>query len=215
MASVRDRQESGRMSQRRAARLHAREEQRRRAMQQRNTRIALMVGAALIVAGGIAAFVIGRVQAQPGKAVQLMAGAQTHIGKTDPLPKYNSKPPTSGPHWNLPGEAPVGWGIYKEPIPDQVQIHNLEHGGINIQYNCSDCPELVQQLEEFYDRWWPANKLPLFPNSSKLIVAPYPDMPSHIALTAWGRIDTMDAYDEDRIIRFIEAWRGKAPEQVP
>ena len=33
---------------------------------------------------------------------------------------YNTKPATSGPHWNLAGEAPVPWGIYKDPIPDEA-----------------------------------------------------------------------------------------------
>ena len=175
----------------------------------------MTIGAIVVVAAVAGFLVVKQVQSQPGRNIQLMAGAQTHINKADRHAAYNSKPPTSGPHWNLAGEAPVGWGISKEPIPDEAQIHNLEHGGVMIQYKCSDCPDLVAQLEGFYERWWPENRLPLFPSSSKLVVAPYSDMPSKIALTAWGRIDTMDDYDEPRMIRFIEAWRGKGPEQVP
>ena len=213
--TARERAESGRISNRRAARLHARDQQRRREMQKRYRQIAFSVGAVVVVVGLLAFFVIQQVQAQPGRNVPLMAGAQQHIDKGARHANYNSTPPTSGPHWNLPGEAPVGWGIFSEPIPNEGQIHNLEHGGVMIQYNCRDCPELVEQLEGFYESWWPANKLPLFPNSSKIVVAPYYDMSSKIALTAWGRIDTMDAFDEARIIRFIEAWRGKGPEQVP
>lgn len=211
--TARERPETGRVSARRTARLHARDQQRRREVQRRYKQIALTVGAIVVVAGLIGFFVVRQVQAQPGRNVPLQG--QQHINKGDRHAAYNSTPPTSGPHWNLPGEAPVSWGVYKEPIPNEAQIHDLEHGGVMIQYNCRDCPELVAQLEEFYERWWPENRLPLFPNSSKLIVAPYYDMPSKIALTAWGRIDTMDAYDEPRMIRFIEAWRGKAPEQVP
>jgi hypothetical protein len=33
-------------------------------------------------------------------------------------------------------------------------------------------------------------------------------MPPKIALTAWTRLDTMDEFDEGRITRFIEAYRG-------
>jgi hypothetical protein len=84
-----------------------------------------------------------------------------------------------------------------------------------IQYNCRDCPELVAQLEDFYNRYTEANKLPLFQNSTKIIVAPYYDMPSRIALTAWTHIDTMNDYDEERMIRFIQAFRDKGPEAVP
>jgi hypothetical protein len=139
---------------------------------------------------------------------------QQHIGKSEAHVPYNSQPPTSGPHWNIAGEAPVAWGVYKEPIVDEAQIHNLEHGGIMIQYNC-ECPELVAQFEGFYSRWTPENRIPMFPSSTKIIVAPYKDMESRIALTAWGRIDTFQEYDEARIIKFIEAWRNKGPELTP
>jgi hypothetical protein len=41
-----------------------------------------------------------------------------------------------------------------------------------------------------------------------VILAPYPGMRSRIALTAWTRIDTFDEFNERRIVRFIEAYRG-------
>ena len=41
-----------------------------------------------------------------------------------------------------------------------------------------------------------------------VILAPYPGMPSRIALTAWGRIDRLEDLDEARVVRFIEAFRG-------
>ena len=214
MVSTRDRGTQNRVSGRRAARLHAREQQRRREVRRRYTRWA--VAAAVIVAIGAAVgfFVVQRVQSQPGKLVSIQG--RDHINKGDRHVTYNAKPPTSGPHWNLPGEAPVSWGVYKEPIPDEAQLHNLEHGGVMIQY-CRDCPDLASQLEEFYERWWPTNKLPLFPNSSKIVVAPYDGIQDgrRIALTGWGRIDTFDEYDEPRMIRFLEAWLNKGPEPVP
>src|SRR6266850_1111312 len=42
----------------------------------------------------------------------------------DPHEPYNSTPPTSGPH--LPYIAP--WGIHTRPIPNELQVHNLEDG---------------------------------------------------------------------------------------
>jgi hypothetical protein len=42
----------------------------------------------------------------------------------------------------------------------------------------------------------------------QVILAPYPGMDKRIALTAWGRIDKFDAFDEQRIVRFIAAYRG-------
>jgi hypothetical protein len=111
---------------------------------------------------------------------------------TEPHEPYNSVPPTSGPH--LPYIAP--WGIHTRPIPDELQVHNLEDGGVLVQYNC-ECPELVEQLAGIvrrYDRF--------------VILAPYPKMKHRIALTAWTRLDTMDEFDAARIERFIKAYRG-------
>jgi hypothetical protein len=49
-----------------------------------------------------------------------------------------------------------------------------------------------------------------------VLVAPYPDptVGARIALTAWGRIDTFDEFDEQRITRFIEAYKNRGPERV-
>jgi hypothetical protein len=105
---------------------------------------------------------------------------------------YNSDPPTSGPH--LPYIAP--WGVHTRPIERELQVHNLEDGGVMVQYNC-DCPDIVERLRRIvarYDRF--------------VILAPYPGMKSRIALTAWTRIDAHDTFDERRVTRFIEAFRG-------
>jgi hypothetical protein len=110
----------------------------------------------------------------------------------EPHEPYNSTPPTSGPH--LPYIAP--WGIHTRPIANELQVHNLEDGGVLVQYNC-ECPELANKLAKVvgrYDRY--------------VILAPYPAMKSRIALTAWQRLETLDDFDEARIERFIKAYRG-------
>jgi hypothetical protein len=67
-----------------------------------------------------------------------------------------------------------------------------------VQYNCPEgCEELVAQLTDIVERY-----------HSNVILAPYPGMESKIALTAWGRIDTFETFDEGRIVKFIEAYRG-------
>ncbi len=88
--------------------------------------------------------------------------------------------------------------MHEEPIPDELQAHNLEDGGVIVQYNCPDgCPQLAEQLGALVRRY-----------PEKVILAPYPDMEARIVLTAWGRIDTLDGFDEKRIVRFIRAYRG-------
>ncbi len=118
-----------------------------------------------------------------------------HLPRADSLfDGYNSDPPTSGPH------APMrpNWGVHPRPIPKVLQVHALEDGGVLVQYHCPNgCPELVEQLASVVRRY-----------SSEVILAPYPGMPRRIALTAWTRLDGFDEFDEARIVRFIEKFRG-------
>ena len=44
---------------------------------------------------------------------------------------YNSAPPTSGDHWHIPARR----GFYEEILPDELVVHNIEHGNIVISYN--------------------------------------------------------------------------------
>jgi hypothetical protein len=107
--------------------------------------------------------------------------------------RYASDPPTSGPH----AAGMAAWGIHERPIPKALQIHNLEDGGVLIQYNCEGCDDLVSKLADIVRRY-----------PDKVILAPYPGMKTRIALTAWSYIDAFDEFDERRVIRFIEAHRG-------
>ncbi len=147
-----------------------------------------ILGAAVIA---FALLIYQAVRPQPGVAVPDLGNQHITFPQQG---TYNSTPPTSGPHYT--SLAP--WGIHTDPIPNELQVHNLEHGGVMVQYNCDGaCPELVAQLAEIVERY-----------DGYVILAPYPDMESRIALTAWGRIDTFDAFDEQRIVRFIQAYRG-------
>jgi len=151
------------------------------------------VGAAVgvVVVAAVAYFAYRAVADLPGTSVPSQGNAHVQLA-TDPHPPYNSDPPTSGPH--LPYLAP--WGIHTKPIPKELQIHNLEDGGVVVQYSC-ECPELVEKLASIVKRY-----------EHGVILAPYPGMKSKIALTAWTRIDTFDELDEARIVRFIKAYRG-------
>lgn len=128
---------------------------------------------------------------EPGKPVAILGNE--HIeSPASPHPPYNSDPPTSGPH--TPYIAP--WGAHNTPVPREIQVHNLEDGGVIVQYNCSNCQDLVKKLEQITGQY------------ERVILAPYPGMDTLIALTAWGRIDKLKELDEKRIIRFINAYVG-------
>ena len=91
-----------------------------------------------------------------------------------------------------------------EPIPLPVQRHILEHvplgmggqrPGILIQFNCAkfECaPDLVDRLATIAQEY------------EFVYMAPYPEMDAKIALTAYGRILTLDEVDEGKIRAFIE-----------
>jgi Protein of unknown function (DUF3105) len=129
----------------------------------------------------------------PGVKLEDQGNAHIQMAAEPHVP-YNSDPPTSGPH--LPYIAP--WGIHTEPIARELQVHNLEDGGVVVQYNCtSPCPDLVAKLTDIVRRY-----------ETQVLLAPYPRMRTRIALTAWTRLDAFDDFDEARIVRFIRAYRG-------
>lgn len=144
-----------------------------------------------------------------GPGISVPSLGNRHISSIkSPHPPYNSKPPTSGPHVHNVAK----WGVYRRQIPDELQVHNLEDGGVLVQYDCKDCKEMVKKLEKL--GWRYLKKAKAESKGGKrsryghLIVAPYSNIGAKIALTAWGRIDKFDDYDESRIERFIEAYIG-------
>ena len=137
----------------------------------------------------------------PGRPVPIQGF--DHVAPGEPHEPYNSTPPTSGPHW----PRTAAWGVHREPVPDELQVHNLEHGGVMLQYSC-DCREVIEILETFAD---PATGYPVL-----VIAAPYPNMEADVAFTAWGRIQELSAAEvtPDVVRAFVEAFIDRGPEQV-
>jgi hypothetical protein len=153
----------------------------------------LLAAALVVVAAAVVGYVAYSFARPPG--VEMADQGNLHINlPSERKVEYNSEPPTSGPHF--PYIAP--WGIHTVPVPKELQVHNLEDGGVMVQYHCpSGCPDLVDKLKGIVNRY-----------AEHVILAPYPGMKPRIALTAWTRIDTFDELDEARIVRFIKAYRG-------
>ena len=107
---------------------------------------------------------------------------------------YNSVPATSGPHYGQP-LAPARWGVHNQALADEVLVHNLEHGGVGVHYNCPEgCDELVGQLASIVRL------------ADEVILSPYPEMDTTIALTAWTVIDKFEEFDKERVENFIRAY---------
>jgi hypothetical protein len=134
----------------------------------------------------------------PGQFFESQGATHIPEGSTE-HPTYSSNPPTSGSHW----PEPAAWGVYKTAIPDERFVHNLEHGGIWISYKPSLDAETIAKLEDFASRY------------RKVVVAPREANDSVIALAAWEYLQKLDAYDENTILKFIEAYYDEGPEKVP
>jgi hypothetical protein len=157
----------------------------------RRNRAAMLVVSAVVVAVVVGYFAYRAAADLPG--TKMPDQGNLHIAtETTAHEAYNSDPPTSGPH--LPYIAP--WGIHTRPIARELQVHNLEDGGVMVQYNC-DCPDVVAKLRDIVTK-----------HDHFVILAPHPEMKSRVALTAWTRIETMDQLDESRVRRFIDAYKG-------
>jgi len=161
--------------------------------QNRNRRIVIAALGA-ILAGGLAALILW-VLLTPPAGDYVTSQGNAHITEEQMGQfTYNTVPPTSGPHLG----SLARWGVHDEPIPNELQVHNLEDGGVMVQYDCPEgCPELVAGLEEIVGHY-----------GEGVILAPYPGMGTRISLTAWQRIARLDEFDEGRIERFIRAYRG-------
>ena len=149
--------------------------------------------------------ILGR-SAPDGPGVKVENQGRTHINPGQGHPPYNSIPATSGSHYPRP-LAPARWAVHSESLPDEILVHNLEHGGIGVHYDCPEgCDELADQLAEIVRD---STRQGL-----KVIMSPYPDLGATITLTAWRFIDKFDAFDEQRIRDFIEAHESSpnAPE---
>lgn len=159
----------------------------------------LIILAVVVLVGGIVWYKRESPKSLPGQFIADQG--REHVAPGHPH-EYNSNPPTSGPHFASTAE----WGIYKDELPDETLIHNLEHGGIWISYKPDINPEIKKKLENFYDKW-----------GRKVIVAPRAKNDSDIALVAWNHLDKFSAseYSDERIDKFIKAFRNKGPEFVP
>jgi hypothetical protein len=108
--------------------------------------------------------------------------------------RYNSSPPTSGPHFAFP----IAPGQYNEPVPEGLTVHAMEHGRVIIQYAPDTSADTVQRLAALSLRY-----------GEDVVLAPYRGLSQGIALTAWGRIDLLDSFDEARAERFVVRLRNR------
>ncbi len=126
--------------------------------------------------------------------------------------KWNTSPPTSGPHY----ESAALWGAYTAPLQQAQVVHNLEHGGIFIQYGKAVPASTVQELQGFYDT-----------HRDGTLLAPLPSLGSKIALGVWVTKSTSSPdtgvahlaectrFDEAAYAAFFDRYQFQGPERFP
>ena len=76
-------------------------------------------------------------------------------------------------------------------------MHALEDAGVVINYKPGIDQATLDKLTALTESY-----------SDKVDLIPYPNLSNAIVLTAWTRIQRLDAFDEAGMRRFIDAYRG-------
>ena len=138
---------------------------------------------------------------------------------------YAHDPPASGMHW----PSPAPWGVHAEIVPREWWVHNLEHGGIVLLYNCpspdagawtdggavpDDCPAVIAALANLYASWPQDNWFDAF-YETRILVTPDPLLPGRVGAVAWDWSFVNSFADVNALDCFIAARYGRGPENAP
>ncbi|WP_232676955.1 DUF3105 domain-containing protein [Nocardioides sp. R-C-SC26] len=116
---------------------------------------------------------------------------------TDEKVDYAQSPPVGGPHLGVWLDC----GVFDDPVPDEMAVHDLEHGAFWFTYDPDELDDdEVATLEA---------RLP-----SNAIMSPYPGLRSPVVVTVWERQLALTGVDDVRLGLFLEEFAGgtTAPE---
>ena len=126
-----------------------------------------------------------------------------HIELGAPHKPYNSNPPTSGPHYDIPADP----GFYEPGTsiePEQV-VHNLEHGQVVLWYRPNINRFFEAQVERLVDQE------PRF-----TVAVPFEDMNGsyNIVMTTWTKARACENASQAVVDDFRRRFQGRAPEPI-
>ena len=163
----------------------------------RNRRLMIGAGVSVLLVGAIVFFATRPPPVALASVETFPDQGRLHLAATDPVPVYNSNPPTSGSH----ASSAAACGIYRTAPPDVNLVHNLEHGVIGVYYNPETAADARDDLESFARD-----------AGTHVIVAPREDMENQITLTAWTHLLRLDGYDRSAIDAFYGEFAQRGPE---
>ena len=140
-------------------------------------------------------------QANCDDVQELEEQESAHIQVDEEHAPYNSSPPTSGPHYEVPAEST----FFTDQIPPEQPIHNLEHGNIVIWYSPAADEETLSDIEALVEQE---------PNAT--LAVPYPDLepPYSLALTGWTALQKCEQVSQEVVDQFRRDWQGEGPEEI-
>src|SRR5215217_5140410 len=156
-------------------------------------RVLLIGGILLAVVGAFIAVIVidstQRAASTPPEGVQSFdISSREHVQGTL---SHEESVPVGGPH------NPV-WqncGFYDSSIRNENAVHSMEHGAVWITYQpdlSSDQVEVLRNLAHDY---------------SYVLVSPYPDLPTPVVASAWGKQLQLDSANDPRLEQFVSAFK--------
>lgn len=167
--------------------------------------VVLIVG--VLVIGGSVWYSRWRVKNLLGESYTEVGREHIPLGQEVPKP-YNSNPPSSGAHF----PSPANWGVYDFEVPDQLFIHNLEHGGVWFSYKPGVSNDVVEGMKAIVEEF----------GGSKIVMAPRSANDADIAIAAWTRVlklnltgGVLTDEQKNEIRSFYKSFKNHGPEFVP
>ena len=140
------------------------------------------------------------------------SGVATHTTTLSEKIEYDTNPPTTGRHFQTPGDD----GAYGEAPPDELLVHNLEHGRVIVWFK-PNLPESQRaDLKALFDE-----------DPYQMVLVPRRNMDYAVAASAWNRdpvpggtgrllvCETLGPKTFDAMRTFRDEHRSNGPEPVP
>ena len=174
----------------------------------RRTLIAMGIAGLIVVAAALGYVLLGSGGGSSTDAIKQLEAAGCTVQKVAALPsgdhsvltpaaRRRSGTPTRRRTARTTSSAAI-WGAYTTPLYPAQVVHNLEHGGIFIQYG-QDVPQAtVDQLKGFYDQ-----------HLNGTLLAPLPKLGSKIALGVWTTQQPDVAEHRHRVPREVHVVRRR------
>ena len=158
----------------------------------------LLLALALVLVASPAAFAQGR---------QMPDEGQAHVPNGTSGVYKAPYPPASGQHW---GNTWAEWQMYDDPIPPEVFVHNLEHGGIVLLIGNEATDAEKQTINDAYEAMPDDEEC----HHKRSLVTADPLLNSHITTITALVVLEGDSLTVDQIAAFTQTCRNHGREDI-